>query len=50
MNTPKNSDTIQCKKHGKNPYITFSQNEKELKKVCFLCYVEKATEGLENYK
>ena len=43
------SPTVECKAHGASPWYSFNLNGESLRKVCFLCWMEKATEGLENF-
>lgn len=41
---------IQCEKHGRCSVVDFTYNEELIKRVCFLCYGDKVTDGLTNYK
>lgn len=41
---------VNCKKHGESPATEFFLNEKLKKRVCFICWFEKNTEGLEHHE
>ena len=42
-------DDVKCKKHGKTPSMSYKVYNVEKIKVCFMCYAEKQTEGLNNF-
>ena len=50
MVTSEDTTKVDCKKHGKVSCIRFNHDNLLLKKVCFICFTEKVTEGLEDFR